>query len=141
MRLHHACNTMLATFLSALIMTGCSSNGRNAVSGDVTLDGKPMKDGSISFRPAPGNDSNTAGGTISNGKFYLPANHGLKPGKYMVTIQAVQLTGRKIKDPETGNLISELGTIRFKNADHLEATLTGDGASHLQYDLLSVAAQ
>ena len=141
MRLHHAYTTILATFLSALIMTGCSSNGRNSVSGDVTLDGKPMENGSISFRPAPGNNSNTAGGTISKGKFYLSASHGLKPGKYTVTIQAVQLTGRKIKDPETGNLISELGTIRFKNADRLEATVTDGGASHLQYDLLSVTAQ
>lgn len=141
MRLHHACNTMLATFLSALVMAGCSSSDRHSVSGDVTLDGKPMENGSISFRPVPGNDSNTAGGTISNGKFHLPANHGLKPGKYMVTIHAVELTGRKIEDPETGNLIAELGTIRFKNADHLDAEVTGNGASHLQYDLLSVSAQ
>ena len=74
----------VACALLLLALVGCSSDGRMAVSGTVTLDGKPLESGAITFLPAPGSEGHSAGGQITNGEFRLPADHGQKPGKYLV---------------------------------------------------------
>lgn len=82
---------------------GCSANdGRQPVTGMVTVDGRPLLTGSISFRPAPSNHSPSSGATVRDGEYMLSAAQGLRPGKYLVTIQAFQETGRTIEDPQAG---------------------------------------
>lgn len=73
--------------LAALFIVGCGDDyaGREAVSGTVTLKGEPLKQGSIQFQPADGQD--TIGGCgIVDGKFSIARRDGLKPGKYVVRI-------------------------------------------------------
>jgi hypothetical protein len=78
------------TFLLAFaFFPGCShdSEGRQAVTGSVHVDGEPIKAGSINFTPTEG-QATAGGAVISNGKFAIPGDNGLLPGKYRVAISA-----------------------------------------------------
>jgi hypothetical protein len=63
-----------------LLLAGCSQ--RVTLSGTVTYDGEPVKDGHISFIPVAGQGS-TVGAPIKDGSYELTAP---PPGKYRVEI-------------------------------------------------------
>ena len=67
----------------------------------MTLDGKPLADGSITFIPAGKGIS--AGGKIVDSHYELSSKDGLVPGTYQVRINASESTGRTIVDP-AGNM-------------------------------------
>jgi hypothetical protein len=77
-------------FLACLV--GCGDSGdtlaREGVSGTVSLDGTPLKEGSIQFLPASAqaSDATMAGGAVREGKYEIPKNQGPTPGKYSVVI-------------------------------------------------------
>jgi hypothetical protein len=62
---------------------------RQAVYGKVTVDGKPMERGVISFTPdTQASNPVTGGGVIADGAYAIPREQGLTPGKYKVSITA-----------------------------------------------------
>ena len=74
-------------------MSGCSQPEdklpRQAVRGTVTLDGKPLEKGQISFIPeVQGANPVSGGSVISAGSYSIPQDKGLTPGKYKVAINA-----------------------------------------------------
>jgi len=74
--------------------TGCGG-GPNLipVSGEVTVNGKPLEKGSLAFRPETGQiKGGDPGGTIENGKYTIFTNGkpGAPAGKYKVGIVAHQ---------------------------------------------------
>ena len=75
--------------LLSLFLNGCSqeSDGRQAISGTVNVDGTPVKAGSISFQPAEG-QATASGAVITSGKYSLAKEDGLLPGTYRVAISA-----------------------------------------------------
>ena len=77
----------LACLLVALV--GCSNDplGRHAVSGTVNVDGAPLGSGNISFQPTEGQPT-MGGARINDGKYSVPRDGGLVPGKYRVSINA-----------------------------------------------------
>ena len=84
--------SLVATSLVGLLLpvfSGCSNpyDGRMEVTGNVTLEGKPLDGASISFFPLDGQDT-SGGGAITNGEYNVPRPQGLKPGKYLVRITA-----------------------------------------------------
>jgi len=127
---------VLISALGLLLLAGCSgSGGRRAISGTVTLDGAPLDGGSISFRPAPGNPANSAGATITNGAFRMTAAKGLKPGEYLVTVQAFRQTGRMIEDPQMRQQRPEVVPLKFKEGDTLKATILDGGDNRFDFAL------
>jgi hypothetical protein len=70
-----------------------------ALSGTVNLKGAPLDNGTIEFAGQDG--SPVTGGTIVGGKFSIQAAQGLKPGKYLVRISAVQDAGAPLGAPGT----------------------------------------
>src|SRR5687768_15792207 len=54
-----------ALSVSAIVLSSCGEAGMNTLQGTVTLDGKPLESGSISFTPVDG-QAQTAGGPIQN---------------------------------------------------------------------------
>ena len=68
------------TLLGACL-AGCGGPGVCEVSGTVTYDGQPVKQGGITFTPSDGN-SPTAGATIKDGRYTCK----LTPGEHMVAI-------------------------------------------------------
>ena len=67
-------------------ITGCGpgNNGRFPVNGVVTLKGEALDDGTIEFSSS----SVKSGAPIIKGKYSMPADQGLSPGKYKVMITA-----------------------------------------------------
>jgi len=74
-----------------LAVVGCGSRGdnlpRQAVSGNVTLDGKPLERGTISFQPATELPTAIAV-PISGGQYYIEKAQGLVPGSYKIKISS-----------------------------------------------------
>ena len=87
--LHHA-----RIIVVGLLMAGCNapdSLPRERVSGTVTLDGKPLVSGKITFMPAdPASGGVPAEATIADGAYEVPRDEGPVPGAYRVTISALE---------------------------------------------------
>ncbi len=68
---------------------GTSTGGRLPISGEVLLDGQPLDEGMIHFEPSVELKVRLdSGATISKGRYQLAAEHGLPPGKYIVSISS-----------------------------------------------------
>src|SRR4051794_37265346 len=68
---------------------GCGASDnlpREAVSGAVSVEGKPLKSGMITFIPNESNTPTQGGAVVLEGKYTIPKNQGLVPGKYRVVI-------------------------------------------------------
>lgn len=96
------------SIVMALSLAGCggaSTGGRLPISGEVQLDGQPLDEGAIHFEPSVEEKIKMDSGTvIKNGKYQLTAEHGLPPGKYIVSITS------KTKDTRTADQIMQEGS-------------------------------
>src|SRR6187397_3012218 len=77
--------------LLASSLGGCGGGDglpRQEVSGQVTLDGQPLADGSIQFQPGEtgGGPQVSGGALIERGSYRIGRNEGLVPGPYKVMI-------------------------------------------------------
>lgn len=80
---------------------GCSPADefqRVGVSGKVTLGGKPLADGTVTFVPLASGPA--AHGTITDGSYAIARAEGPGPGSYRVEISSIQPTGRRVPDSE-----------------------------------------
>ncbi|MDR1486041.1 MAG: hypothetical protein LBT09_14635 [Planctomycetaceae bacterium] len=104
---------MLRQIFSILILcvffAGCTNSnpqGRLAVEGEVTLNGRPLAQGSISFDPSGTQGVKTqSGGEIKNGKYTIAAPQGLVAGEYTVRIRSMEEVSGSRKN--TGNPIED----------------------------------
>jgi len=77
----------VAFLLAIVVLSGCdSSTRRYAVSGNITFKNSPLKTGTITFYPV--STGTQAGEVISDGKYEIPREKGLAPGKYRVSISS-----------------------------------------------------
>ncbi len=79
---------VVAIVFAVLTLAGCGGSGRYEVTGTVSYKGKLLESGQIRFDPMPGGSA-SAGATIVNGAYKVPAGLGLPPGKYKVYISGV----------------------------------------------------
>lgn len=68
-------------------LCGCGGSSRQEITGEVQLKGRPIEDGIIRFEPLDG-QATGEGASILNGKYTIPRDKGLLPGKYRVSIYA-----------------------------------------------------
>jgi hypothetical protein len=75
--------------LGIALLTGCGGDplGRQALSGTVTVDGVPLKQGNLSLQPTE-QQPTSSGAMIVEGKYTIAREQGLVPGKYLVSINA-----------------------------------------------------
>jgi hypothetical protein len=119
---------------------GRASDGidRRAVSGSVTLDGKPLPTGSITFNPdGPGP---SAGGTVTDGRYAIARPDGPAPGRYKVYVHSLARTGRKIPDSDgpRGSTVDEMKNIvpeRYNLRTELEAQVQKEGENRFDFEL------
>ncbi len=90
-----------------LLLTGCSGDGRRAVSGEVSLDGEAVSGGSIVFLPAGGDEGSKGAAEIVDGKYAIPAEQGLPPGSYRVEIRWAKPTGKQVPSGDPGMMMDE----------------------------------
>ena len=70
-----------------LLLCGCDRlPTRFAVSGNITFQKAPLKNGTITFYPVSA--GTRAGAVISNGKYEIARENGLNPGRYRVSISS-----------------------------------------------------
>ncbi len=86
-----SCSTNLPCLLLALTMLlGCGGSKFGEVSGDVTFEGQPLANGSISFLPADGHGP-TAAAVIEQGRY---SAH-VVPGRFKVQILGYRKIGER----------------------------------------------
>ena len=93
---------MIVFCLTLLLLgAGCGQRGANraAVHGEVTLDGRPLEQGSILFVPADGAKGAVAGGPIEEGRYQISQSNGVALGWTRVEIRAVRKTGKMVPKP------------------------------------------
>jgi hypothetical protein len=81
--MHTAAASLLAAALVLLGVAGCAGNTAT-VSGEVSYEGQPVGDGSITLTPADGKGP-IVGGTIANGRYTVT---GVPPGPKVVKVEA-----------------------------------------------------
>lgn len=93
--------------LISLSACGCGKTDRlkrQAISGTITLNGKPLPRGSIEFTPTT--NGSPSGASIQDGKYAVPKEKGLPPGDYIVRISASNPDEKAIEVPGESNKIS-----------------------------------
>lgn len=128
----------LLTILILPVVSGCRDpEGRQSISGEVTLDGKPLPAGQLSLRPVGTGPS--SGGQIAEGEFSVDSSKGPLPGRYAVKINSYQETGKmvplidnpNIKLPEKQQVIPP----EYNDQTELVIEVTGNGDNHFKLDL------
>lgn len=139
--------------LLALLLTGCGGLQLGTVSGRVTVNGKPVSNGTIMFHPDEG--PTAVGALEPDGKFTLTTvkpGDGAVVGSHRVTIQATSVGAGSLADPKSfdeevqmsrkGGKVLVAGKVTWlvpEKYSRLEASgLTakvGPGANTLDFDL------
>jgi hypothetical protein len=101
------------------LVAGCGGRGgevaREPVSGAVTLDGRPVPSGAITFTPSAGGGSAVVRG-IRDGKYQVDRDEGPLPGSYGVEVVIAQPTGKKFPHPaQRGQWLDEFSHRTYAN--------------------------
>jgi hypothetical protein len=102
---HRATALVFAIVLAAVV--GCGKRNEASIHGNVTLDGKPLTTGNVSFHPVAGGP--VAYGTIqSDGtyKIFTGSVSGLPAGEYRVTVVATEMLKKPAQGEEFGKLLT-----------------------------------
>lgn len=143
------CRTAGLLALLGLLGAGCGSGDnlpREAVSGTVQFEGKPLDSGDIQFFPTGAAENAIAtGGPISAGKYAIPQADGLTPGTYKVMISsagAPPTKGKGAQAEEVGEMpglgplhAEELIPAKYNNQSELTATVKAGGPNVFPFDL------
>jgi len=122
-----------------LLAAGCGGSPRRAVEGRVTVDGQPLAEGQVTFRPQPGTPGPTSGAEIRQGRFSIPRDKGPFAGELRVEITAWRKTGVKRYDPDLAEGEVELSEQylppRYNRQSELRAEVAEDGPNEFRFDL------
>jgi len=123
-----------------LLLVGCGRSGDQlAIKGNVTLDGEPLPEGQIIFLPQAGSVGPSAGSSIENGAYAVPADMGTLPGTFRVEIEAERKTGRKIYGSlgEEVDQVMNYIPVRYNQQSELSVEVEIDGDNQFDFDLVS----
>lgn len=124
----------LALAVALVAIAGCDGGPPRArVRGKVTLDGVPLKEGSIEFFPT-GPTGQSAGTLINDGEYAVEAS----VGEMKVSINANEVVGKmKMYDTPDSPVVDKLRPLlppRYNAQTELRATLT-EGPNEVNFDL------
>lgn len=135
----------LALLLACGCGCGCGSGDglpRQRVSGSVTLDGKPLESGSITFDPEDPGRANAVSGfaMIRGGSYAIAAAAGLTPGQYRVSIvstggEAAPATEAPGAPPR--KVAEGLVPAKYNTHSSLKAEVKPDGTGPVDFALTS----
>jgi hypothetical protein len=132
-----------------LVAPGCAGGDelpREAISGTVTLDSRPLAGGVIQFTPAveatTGGIAVGGGSPIKDGQFSIDREHGLVPGSYKVTVNAAGAPTEPFKTLEPGRpnraaKPKELIPTKYNAQTTLTAEVKKGGGNNFKFDLVS----
>jgi hypothetical protein len=102
---HRLVGVLLTAALAGL--SGCGDSTRATVSGNVTVDGKPLESGAINFLPTGATKGPSAGATIVEGRYLISTEKGVQIGENLVQIRGVGKTGKMVANPMGPGQIEE----------------------------------
>lgn len=115
---------------------GCGGQPKAHVRGKVTLDGKPVAEGTIQFFPT-GATGQTAAGTIKDGVYEAEAS----VGEMKVTISANEVVGKQkmydTPDSPTVDVLRQIIPAKYNTASELKVTLTDGTNEDVNFELTS----
>ena len=104
----------------------------------LALEPSPLPTGKISFTPLAGTASPTAGATITDGKFTIESEKGLKAGKFRVEIKAMRASGKAVFDDLSGGKVEKQEQYipaRYNSNSELVAEVKEGESDGLQFAL------
>jgi hypothetical protein len=126
---------------AVVLLVGCwvgcgggDPNGRVKISGQVRLDGQPLKEGSILFQPLGPDKTTMTGAAIANGTFSLDAKDGAVPGEYQVAIEASD-SEHPQKNSLGMTIFPPLILEKYNTKTELKVTVTAAGPNEFKFDL------
>ncbi|HEY1191164.1 MAG TPA: hypothetical protein VGE74_26250 [Gemmata sp.] len=130
--------TILVTALALPLVAGCSKQA--FVEGSVTFNGRPVREGSISFE-APDGATPTFGGTIKDGAYRVEVPAGAT-GPRVVRVVASRQTGRKVPAGPPlppGTVLDEIERAppRYNDRSTLTADLRPGAVTRYDVEILS----
>jgi hypothetical protein len=116
--------------VACLILAGCNTEPKTyPVSGTVTFNGQPLKEGDISFHPADPAVSADAG-KIVDGEFHFQA----KPGSKRVEVRVSQVVPGRTT-PMGGPLRLEIIPTQYNDESRLTAEVSSGGGNKYDFKL------
>jgi hypothetical protein len=130
---HILSHAFILVLAAALTACGASSNSEatTEVSGNVTLNGTPVKDGTVTFEASPPNGMPPGPATITNGTYKGKASVGTK----IVRISSPQAVPGK-KGPMDLPVLEDSIPAKF-NTESQEKAEIKPGANTIDFDLKS----
>ena len=128
-----------AILLLAVLVSGCGkgTGGRLEISGTVRFQGAPLKAGTIEFASADAKQ--LTGSTVTDGKYSVPADKGLPPGKYTVRISAAEDAGAAPTGPPGPESMTQQAKALIPPQYNVDSTLTAEvtegGSNVFDFDL------
>ena len=138
-------SAILVSSMGVAFVVGCTqadTGGRLGISGNVTLRGSPLDQGTIEFRSTGEGAGALTGAMIKQGRYEVPAEKGLTPGTYRVRISSL------VEDPsapppeapgmpgEGGGEVQERIPAEFSSPDsEKEVTVTSAGPNRFDFDI------
>lgn len=125
--------------LGMSLVAGCGgSDGpqRVILSGTVTYQGQPVKEGQICFLPIEGTQAPVAGAPITDGKYCVEQKGGLPVGTHKVQILAFASNGKGGADAMTGLMGKQYLPWKYNRETELKITVeSGSDAITQDYNL------
>jgi hypothetical protein len=130
------------SFLALAGLFGCDSAPtdfpRQTINGEVTLDGRPLEEGLISFEPE-GRPEPVAAGVVIDGRFEVPRSDGPAPGRHKVAVWARKQTGESVRDAsDPTKTVAEAVSIipeRFNARTELTVEVASGRSNTFRFDL------
>lgn len=121
--------------MAPLLLLGCQSDlDPVPVAGTVSMDGKPLADGTISFVSADPRRGQNRNAPIVNGRFELPAREGLvAETEFKVEIKSFRKTGRKYPNADPSLSHDEVEQVipkRYNTETELRVTVSRNPAEN-----------
>jgi len=117
------------------LLVGCGPSGptRIPVTGQVSLDGQPLSQGTITFIPT--GEGTAASGEVVDGKFAIAQEVGPSPGPSRVEVLSYQETGRQVPGMVPGTMEAEIKQVipdQYNTRTQLEQELVADQPVRLE---------
>lgn len=122
-----------AALAAVVVIAGCGGPPRAQVRGKVTIDGRPLENGSIEFFPVDGKGQ-TAGTAIQNGEYQVETS----VGEMKVTINGTEVVGKQkaydTPDSPMIEIVRNAVPARYNSQSELKKTLN-PGANEVNFEL------
>ena len=113
----------------AISLSGCGGAAdelpREEVSGEVSKNGSPIKEGRVNFIPEGQTKGPASGAGIVNGKFMIPRVNGPIPGTYLVRVE-VTVESAEPEPASPGQMPSKDEILAGKEAPAVDPTVGED---------------